>query len=71
MELPSAARAGRAPFSATKLLSPPGANGTSTAGRASSAICVLMMYYTTVSGWMLAYFFKFVSRVHDRHSGNV
>ena len=23
--------------------------------------CLLMMYYTTVSGWMLAYFFKFVS----------
>ena len=22
--------------------------------------CVLMMYYTTVSGWMLAYFFRFV-----------
>ncbi len=23
--------------------------------------CVLMMYYTTVSGWMLAYFFQFVT----------
>ena len=23
--------------------------------------CLLMMYYTTVSGWMLGYFFKFVS----------
>ena len=31
--------AGRAPFSATKPLSPPGANGTGTAGRASSAVC--------------------------------
>lgn len=25
--------------------------------------CLLMMYYTTVSGWMLDYFFKFVTGV--------
>ena len=27
--------------------------------------CLLMMYYTTVSGWMLGYFFKFAGGVFD------
>ena len=31
--------------------------------------CLLMMYYTTVSGWMLGYFFKFAGGVFDGLEG--
>lgn len=31
--------------------------------------CLLMMYYTTVSGWMVGYFFKFAVGVFDGLSG--
>ena len=31
--------------------------------------CLLMMYYTTVSGWMLGYFFKFAAGVFDGLEG--
>ena len=42
-------------------------SGTSTAGSACSAATCLMMYYTTVSGWMVSYFGKFLTGTF--HSG--
>ena len=47
---------------AYKALGKPGpASGISTAGSAWRAAVLLMMYYTTVSGWMVDYFFRFLT----------
>ena len=55
---------------AYKALEKPGsASGTSTAGSVWSGCYLLMMYYTTVTGWMVNYFGKFAHRRLPRRHG--
>ena len=45
-------------------------SGICTADLCLFGCCMLMMYYTTVSGWMLSYFFKFLTGAFSGLSGD-
>ena len=57
MELAVGRASRKSAVQAYQTLEKPGpASGTSTAGSAMLGCCLLMMYYTTVTGWMVDYF---------------
>ena len=66
MELAVGRAAGKSALPAYRALEPAGTKWHIHGWFCFAGCCLLMMYYTTVSGWMLGYFFKFAGGVFSR-----
>lgn len=70
MELAVGRASGKSAVLGYKALEPAGSKWHIHGWFCVAGCCLLMMYYTTVSGWMLGYFFKFAAGVFDGLEGS-